>query len=162
MRFVCCSQACSKWNGRDLVIKRASGPCAPTKQAIFGLELVKRHQVISTTTIYPPHPSFSTGYRSPQSWRPNLQSKANALSRSNLISSSTPRFRAARASVSERVVGDGIRTSDWASGRPRLLLRAPILVCRPQMLSYCGIAMITGREWRLEDTQSQQGNAALI
>ena len=127
-------------------------------EAIFGLELVKRHQVISTTTIYLPHSSFSTGYRSPQSWRPSLQSKANALSRSNLISSSTPRFRVARASVSERVVGDGIRTSDWASGRPRLLLRAPTLVCRPQMLSYCGIAMITG----LEDTLSQQGNAALI
>ena len=93
----------------------------------------------SATTIYPPHPSFSTKYRSPRSWRPNLQSKANALSRSSLTSSSTPKLRAARASVSERVVGDGIRTSDWASGRPRPLSRAPTLVCRPKCHLVAGL-----------------------
>jgi hypothetical protein len=52
-------------------------------------------------------------------------------------------------------VGLGFRT-------PKTAIEGSYIGMSTQMLSCCGIAMITGREWGLEDTQSQQGNAALI
>jgi len=52
-------------------------------------------------------------------------------------------------------VGLGFRT-------PKTAIEGSYIGMPTQMLSRCGIAMITDREWRLEDTQSQHGNAALI
>lgn len=68
-----------------------------------------------------------------QSWPPNSLSRASALSKSSLTSSSTPRSRPSQPE-SERVDEDGTRTLDWASGHQRPPLREAISVCRSQSI----------------------------
>ena len=65
----------------------------------------------------------------PSRWPPSSLSRASALTRSSRISSSTTSRKPARARARERVAGDGIRMSVWASGPLRTLLREHTLVC---------------------------------
>lgn len=92
---------------------------APTKAAkIF--PHYQNHDVLGAQSSTPRS-------RQPQTWPPNLLSKASALTRSSLTSSKTTRRAPAPALVANvlaRAEGDGSKMSDWASRLPRMPLRA--------------------------------------
>ena len=110
-----------------------SNPCTVHTQPSIRNSKAKAAPQNFTTTIsqaanYDHLTSTHSPTATPQLWRLNWLSRASALTRSSLTSSSTPSARVERPRESERVAGDGSRTLVLVSGHQRTPLRATTLV----------------------------------
>lgn len=108
------------------------------KQRLHPLDLPssrQRRQFDDLRYFSPPSRSNHPDTYTSSTWPPSLPSRASALSRSSLTSSSTPSVRPERPGESERVAEDGTRTSVLVSRPPRTPLRETTLVCRLDLAS---------------------------